>query len=95
MVKQYMLRISGRVQGVGFRYQARNQARALGLKGWVENLPDGSVRACIRGSASDCLKFIAWCRQGTGYSWVERVDLKEMSPEEGSPEELNSFTIKY
>jgi len=87
---QYKLRIYGRVQGVGFRYSARNQARSLGLKGWVENCPDGSVCSVIKGSREDCMKFMEWCRRGTGYSWVEKVDIREMEPEP-----FTSFRVKY
>ena len=78
--KQYEIIIRGRVQGVGFRYAARNQARSLGLKGWVENQPDGSVRTLARGSAEACGKYIQWCRTGTSYSWVEGIDVIEKTP---------------
>lgn len=87
---QYKIRIYGRVQGVGFRYSARNQARSLGLKGWVENRPDGSVCSVIQGSREDCLKYMEWCRKGSGYSWVEKVDIKEMEPEL-----LTSFRVRH
>ena len=40
---------AGTVQGVGFRYTVLNCARALGLKGWVKNLPDGRVELCVEG----------------------------------------------
>ena len=82
MIKHYEIKVYGRVQGVGFRYAARNKARELNLKGWVENLPDGSVRSAIQGGDSDCGAFIRWCRNGTGYSWVERVEISELEPAE-------------
>ena len=75
--KQYEIVVRGRVQGVGFRYAARNQARSLGLKGWVENQPDASVRTLIQGSQEACNSYIQWCRMGTAYSWVEQVDIEE------------------
>ncbi|MBE9519277.1 MAG: acylphosphatase [Bacteroidetes bacterium] len=90
MVSQYEIKISGRVQGVGFRYAAQKQARFLRLKGWVENLPDGSVRAVINGDTESCTSFINWCREGSAYSWVEGVELREMKP--GA---LGPFTINY
>lgn len=86
----YEIRVFGRVQGVGFRYSARKQARTLGLKGWVENRLDGSVCSVIQGRREDCLKYMDWCRRGTGYSWVEKVDIQEMDPEE-----LTSFQVRY
>lgn len=90
MKQQFEITVRGRVQGVGFRAAARNQARSLGLKGWVENLSDGSVRALINGESGDCNHFIAWCRSGTGYSWVETVDIRDMKPEL-----LEAFSIRY
>ncbi len=78
--KRYEITVRGRVQGVGFRYAARKQARSLGLKGWVENRPDGSVLSQIQGKAEACNSFIQWCRTGPGYSWVEGVDLIEKPP---------------
>jgi acylphosphatase len=87
---QYQIRVYGRVQGVGFRYAARNQARSLHLKGWVKNHPDGSVYSVIKGESDACMKYMDWCRRGTGYSWVERVEMDEMEPEE-----LSSFSVRY
>ena len=75
--KQYEIIVHGRVQGVGFRYAARNQARSLGLKGWVENQPDGSVRTLVQGPQGACNSYMQWCQSGTAYSWVERIDIKE------------------
>lgn len=75
--KHFEINVFGRVQGVGFRYAARNQARALGLKGWVKNLSDGSVRSAVQGDLDSCQKYIHWCRSGTGYSWVERIEIVE------------------
>lgn len=90
MQSQYEIRISGRVQGVGFRAAARRQARYLRLKGWVENLPDGSVRAMVNGNAQSCMEFINWCREGSAFSWVDNLDIREMKPEK-----LGPFEIKY
>jgi acylphosphatase len=87
--KQYEIRIFGRVQGVGFRFAARNRARELGLRGWVENLPDGSVRCAIQGPLPACNAFIRWCNLGSGYSWVERTEVTEKEPEI-----LQGFTIR-
>jgi acylphosphatase len=88
--KHYEIRIFGRVQGVGFRYAARNKARELGLSGWVENMADRSVRAAIQGDAASCNAFMNWCRVGTGYSWVERVEFIEKEPESFGP-----FTVRH
>lgn len=83
--KQYEIIVRGRVQGVGFRYAAQKQARLLGLKGWVENLADGSVRSMVRGAPESCNKYIQWCNSGPSYSWVEGIDIDEKSPSDLSP----------
>jgi len=90
MESQFDIKIVGRVQGVGFRAAAQRQARSLRLKGWVENLADGSVRAIIQGDPATCSRFVNWCREGTGFSWVERIDIQEMKPEI-----LEPFFIRY
>ena len=89
-IKHYEIIVYGRVQGVGFRYAALNQARSLNLKGWVENLRDGSVRTAIQGDDISCRAYIQWCRSGSGYSWVERMEISEKEPET-----LTSFVIRH
>lgn len=90
MKSQYEVKISGRVQGVGFRAAAKREARHLRLRGWVENLADGSVRAVISGDRENCMRFINWCREGSAYSWVEGLSIREMKAEK-----LKPFTIVY
>jgi acylphosphatase len=90
MIRQYEIRVYGRVQGVGFRVAARDRARSLELKGWVENLSDGSVRCMVQGDAEACNAYIQWCREGTGYSWVERLEIKEEPPSA-----LEGFSIRH
>jgi len=90
MSVQYEIIVHGRVQGVGFRAAASRKARSLQLKGFVENLPDGSVRAVINGKTQQCNQFIHWCREGSAYSWVEKLDLKEMKADRTQP-----FFIRY
>ncbi len=56
--------ISGRVQGVGFRYATHDAAFRLGLAGWVRNLPDGRVEAFFEGPRQDLESMLAWCNHG-------------------------------
>jgi len=72
--------VSGRVQGVFYRSACADRARALGLGGWVRNLPDGRVEAVFEGSAQAVEAAIAWCRIGTPVSIVDAVEVVEESP---------------
>ena len=63
-MKAVRLRITGRVQGVGYRLWAVRQADALGLRGWVRNRRDGSVEAVVIGDDGAVEQVIEGCRQG-------------------------------
>ncbi len=58
------LRITGQVQGVGYRAWTAATARRLGLVGWVRNAPDGSVAALIQGPQDALAQMVALCRRG-------------------------------
>ena len=73
--------ITGRVQGVGFRYSTCVQARRLGLRGWVRNRHDGSVEVLVAGPAAACEALIRWARCGPPGAWVDAVDVAEVSSE--------------
>ena len=85
------LLISGRVQGVYFRKNARWEALRLGLKGWVKNLPDRRVEAVAEGEEQKVEEFIEWCRRGPSIANVSELKI-EHQPATG---EYESFTIKY
>jgi acylphosphatase len=72
--------ISGRVQGVGFRFAACQQAGRLGLGGWVRNLGDGSVEAVFEGPAADVAQAVAWCRYGPPGARVSDVRRESETP---------------
>ena len=59
------LRITGIVQGVGFRWSLSSQARRLGLTGWVRNRRDGSVEALVAGRAADVAELVRWAAMST------------------------------
>lgn len=67
--------ISGRVQGVGFRYDTQRAAQGIGVHGWVCNRRDGAVEAVIEGDQARVDRMLAWCRRGSALSRVEAVDL--------------------
>lgn len=87
---RYTVRITGRVQGVGFRYSAVNKAERLQINGFVRNMPDGSVYMEIEGPPGKIEQMLAWCYQGPGTAWVDKVqEYKE--PPKGN----KGFSVKY
>ena len=80
--------ISGKVQGVGYRYSTMNEAKRLGLNGWVRNLPDSRVEAIFEGESEVVEEMIRWCHQGPIAAVVKDVQV-EYSEAEG----LQGFEI--
>jgi acylphosphatase len=72
--------ISGRVQGVGFRYATRDQAERLRLGGWVRNLGDGRVEAVFEGPAAEVAQIVSWCRRGPSGASVSEVRTEAETP---------------
>ncbi|MDR0330886.1 MAG: acylphosphatase [Chitinispirillales bacterium] len=70
---------SGRVQGVGYRFFARDSAQALGLSGWVRNTHGGGVEVEVEGEPGAIDKFIEGLRQGPPLSRVLDVETQEMA----------------
>lgn len=85
------LRIYGLVQGVFFRATMKEVADRLGVKGWVRNLPDGSVEAVVEGPRDKVEQLIRWARRGPPAARVEKV-VVEWEPYRG---ECRSFRIRY
>ena len=81
-MKTAYLKISGKVQGVFFRAEAREIAEANKISGWIRNTDDDKVEACITGDEKAVEEFILWCRHGPEKAKVENVlvnyaDVKE------------------
>lgn len=79
------VRISGIVQGVGFRWFTRAQADARGVSGWVRNRRDGSVEAELHGSAEDVDSVLAALRVGPAHSTVNQVTTMPLPPATPAP----------
>ena len=74
-VRAHLL-ISGRVQGVAFRYYAQDIAQSLEIKGWVRNCWNGKVEIVMEGEEEKVEQLINWCYRGPGSAIVEKVDIK-------------------
>jgi len=66
--------VQGRVQGVGYRWFARDVGRRLGVKGCVRNLPDGTVEVEAVGDREVLERLIGQLRRGPGFAYVTDVD---------------------
>ncbi|SLM91420.1 acylphosphatase [Brachybacterium nesterenkovii] len=75
-----IVRVEGRVQGVGFRISTLMQAERLGIVGTVRNLTDGSVEADVEGSPEPLAQMVAWLREGPPSARVDSADAREAAP---------------
>ena len=67
--------VRGRVQGVSFRYSMQQQALALGVTGWVRNLPDRSVAFHAEGPPDAVEALMSWSKGGPAFSRIDEVDV--------------------
>ena len=84
------VRIRGRVQGVFFRAWARDEARSVGVCGWVRNCSDGSVEAQLEGDSEAIEELIALMREGPPGARVDDVQVQQ-----ADPEGLDHFTVRH
>lgn len=80
-MKSVMIRVSGRVQGVGFRWWTQRTADRLGLVGTVENLPDGRVEVHAQGDEASVDALVAALQPGASSDRPGRVDDAALIPE--------------
>jgi len=76
------LLVKGRVQGVSYRFSAKEEADRLSVTGWVRNTPEGHVEITATGNDAALKAFTAWCRHGPALAHVDELiteTLKEMS----------------
>ena len=90
MMKRARVLVAGMVQGVFFRYETRERARARGLAGWVRNVPDGRVEAVFEGPEDAVDAMVAWCREGP--RGAEVTDVEAIAED---PEGLQGFDVRH
>ena len=73
------LRVTGLVQGVGFRDAMMVEANRIGARGWVRNRSDGSVEAVVGGNEEIVQAMLAWARRGPPGSRVDQVAVSELT----------------
>ncbi|MEJ2005550.1 MAG: acylphosphatase [Cyclobacteriaceae bacterium] len=88
-MKHWSIDIQGNVQGVFFRATTRETAQKMGIKGFVENCPDGSVHIEAEASEEKLGKFLEWCHKGPPNANVTAVDYREEALKN-----YNGFEIK-
>ncbi len=84
MIKHVDITITGKVQGVGFRYSALDEALELGLKGIVKNLNRNQIQIEVEGEVDILKQYLRWCHQGPQGCKIDKVDY-------ASTEELKNF----
>ena len=82
--------VSGRVQGVGFRFSTRYTAERLGITGWVRNLPDGRVEVHLQGEARAMGEMVDWLRWGPAGAEVTSLEEAPATAEPG----LEGFVVR-
>ena len=78
--KSMIINVYGLVQGVNYRNSAHNKARSLGISGFAENMPDGSVYIEAEGNADALDAFIEWCGQGPPMASVSKITTEQANP---------------
>ncbi len=81
MLKKIHLLISGKVQGVFYRANAKRKAEELNLKGWVKNAPDNKVEIMAEGEEDKLREMIKWCYNGSSGAVVDKVEAEWMECE--------------
>ncbi len=91
-MKTLKIQVFGLVQGVSFRFYAKEKAEELGIKGWVKNQEDGSVLIVAQGKEKSLKDFLSWCYEGSPLAKVEKVEAEELKD---FKEEFKDFQIRF
>ncbi len=87
----YKILLSGRVQGVGFRYYVENRAHKYNITGYVENTPHSKVEIVCQGKEKDLKDFISEVKKGPAFAMVSNVDIQPID----NPKNYHNFNIKF
>ena len=79
-MKSVSIIVRGKVQGVWFRASTAETARKIGIKGFVRNLPDGTVYIEAEADEHTLAALIAWCREGSPFAEVSSLTVEEIEP---------------
>ncbi|MCX8580501.1 acylphosphatase [Gilliamella sp. B3482] len=92
MIKQIKIQVSGRVQGVGFRFFTYQQAKKLNLLGYVKNLDNGNVEIIALGESKQIDSLVNWLNYGGPTSAkISNIKIIQMVPQN----DLTSFNVRY
>jgi acylphosphatase len=80
MLETWLVRVRGRVQGIGYREACIRRARALGVTGWVRNRMDDSVEAMLQGSPQQLADMCSWLREGMPAALVDELEVIGVQP---------------
>lgn len=69
-----LVTVRGKVQGVGYRHATVRHAHMLGVTGWVQNLPDGTVEALVQGTPDQVDRMLEWMRRGPPAAVVQDLE---------------------
>ncbi|MEM0473362.1 MAG: acylphosphatase [Candidatus Aenigmatarchaeota archaeon] len=89
-MKRVHIFVSGRVQGVNFRWFTKTVAEKLGIKGWVRNLNDGRVEIIAEGDDEEMENFLSYISKGPVLARVDKIDAREQDYKN----EFKEFSIK-
>ncbi len=90
MIKSFRVKVTGRVQNVGFRYFAVREAQKEGVKGFVRNEPDGSVYIEAEGEEETVNRFLMSMNRGPSWGRVDRMTVTEQPVRN-----FKNFSVKY